>query len=58
MTARSGRPINVAVERWAIEFIDELRDELRVRHRGAAPTLHDGPGPLERLDTAYAFQAP
>ncbi len=35
-------------------FIDELMDELRTRHLDApaAPTV--GPGPLERLDAAFA----
>jgi len=33
-------------------FIDELMDELRVRHLDAPPKPHDGPGPLERLDAA------
>jgi DNA-binding HxlR family transcriptional regulator len=31
-------------------FIEELMDELRVRHLGARPTRHEGPGPFERLD--------
>ena len=31
-------------------------DELRVRHLGAPPTPHDGPGPFERLDAAAAEQ--
>jgi len=35
-------------------FVEELMDELRVRHLGAPPRLHDGPGPFERLDAAYA----
>jgi DNA-binding HxlR family transcriptional regulator len=35
-------------------FIEELMDELRVRHLDAPPKPHDGPGPLERLDAAYA----
>jgi len=30
-------------------FIEELMDELRVRHLGATPKPHDGPGPFERL---------
>ena len=34
-------------------FIEELMDELRVRHLGAAPTERRGPGPLERLSAAY-----
>jgi DNA-binding HxlR family transcriptional regulator len=33
-------------------FIEELMDELRTRHLGAAPKPHDGPGPFERLDAA------
>jgi len=35
-------------------FIDEFMDELRVRHLGASPKPQDGPGPLQRLDAAYA----
>lgn len=35
-------------------FIEELMDELRVRHLDASPKPHSGPGPLERLDAAYA----
>ncbi|WP_051760791.1 winged helix-turn-helix transcriptional regulator [Herbidospora cretacea] len=31
-------------------FVEELMDDLRVRHLGAAPAAHDGPGPFERLD--------
>jgi DNA-binding HxlR family transcriptional regulator len=38
-------------------FIGELMDELRVRHLGAPPKPHDGPGPLERLDAAGAAAA-
>jgi len=38
-------------------FVDELMDELRVRHLGAPPRPHDGPGPFERLDAAYAAAA-
>ena len=34
-------------------FIEELMDELRVRHLGAAPEKRRGPGPLERLSAAY-----
>ncbi|WP_205324909.1 helix-turn-helix domain-containing protein [Glycomyces sp. YM15] len=34
-------------------FIEELMDELRVRHLGAAPVGREGPGPLERLEAAY-----
>jgi len=29
-------------------------DELRVRHLGVPAKPHDGSGPLERLDAAYA----
>jgi DNA-binding HxlR family transcriptional regulator len=36
------------------EFVEQLMDELRVRHLGAAPKAHDGPSPLERLEAAYA----
>lgn len=35
-------------------FIEEFMDELRVRHLGAEPAAHEGPGPLERLGAAYA----
>lgn len=35
-------------------FVDDLMDELRVRHLGAPPRPHDGPGPSERLAAAYA----
>ncbi|MEO5874757.1 MAG: helix-turn-helix domain-containing protein [Streptosporangiaceae bacterium] len=35
-------------------FIAELMDELRVRHLGAPPEPHDGPGPFERLDPTPA----
>lgn len=35
-------------------FIEELMDELRVRHLGTEPPARTGPGPLERLDAAYA----
>ncbi|MEU4219381.1 helix-turn-helix domain-containing protein [Actinoplanes sp. NPDC026623] len=31
-------------------FLEELMDELRVRHLDAAPKSYDGPGPFERLD--------
>ena len=31
-------------------FIEELMEELRVRHLDAAPKPHDGPGAFERLD--------
>ena len=37
-------------------FVEELMDELRVGHLGAPPKPHDGPGPLERLDAAYATE--
>ncbi|GAA2354504.1 transcriptional regulator [Catellatospora methionotrophica] len=33
-------------------FAEELMDELRVRHLGAPPGPHDGPGPFARLDAA------
>ena len=35
-------------------FIEELMDELRVRHLDAPPMPHSGPSPLERLDAASA----
>lgn len=35
-------------------FVAELMDELRVRHLGAEPPGRTGPGPLERLEAAYA----
>ncbi|WP_232327706.1 winged helix-turn-helix transcriptional regulator [Herbidospora yilanensis] len=35
-------------------FVEELMDELRVRHLGAPPKHHDGPGPFERLEAALA----
>ena len=35
-------------------FIEDLMDELRVRHLDAPPRPHDRPGPLERLDAASA----
>ncbi len=35
-------------------FLEELMDELRVRHLGAAPRPQHGPGPRERLGAAYA----
>jgi len=38
-------------------FLEELMDELRVRHLGAPPTPRDGPGPFERLDAARAAAA-
>jgi DNA-binding HxlR family transcriptional regulator len=37
-------------------FIEELMDELRVRHLDVPPKPHDGPGPLERLNAAYAAE--
>jgi DNA-binding HxlR family transcriptional regulator len=33
-------------------FIEELMDELRVRHLDAPPKSYDGPGPFERLESA------
>ena len=33
-------------------FIEELMDELRVRHLGVPPKPYGGPGPFERLDAA------
>jgi len=38
-------------------FIEELMDELRVRHLGAPPKPRDGSGPFERLDAAYVAHA-
>jgi DNA-binding HxlR family transcriptional regulator len=35
-------------------FIEAFMDELRVRHLGVPPKPQDGPGPLERLDAAFA----
>lgn len=35
------------------DFVEELMDELRVRHLGAGPRSSTSPGPLERLDAAY-----
>lgn len=35
-------------------FIEEFMDELRARHLGAERKQHDAPGPLERLNAAYA----
>ncbi|GAB2480591.1 helix-turn-helix domain-containing protein [Streptosporangium sandarakinum] len=35
-------------------FIEELMDELRVRHLDAPPKPHDGPGAFKRLSAAYA----
>lgn len=37
-------------------FIEEFMDELRVRHLGAPPRPRTGPGPLERLDAAFAAE--
>ncbi|MBQ1042190.1 MULTISPECIES: winged helix-turn-helix transcriptional regulator [unclassified Micromonospora] len=37
-------------------FIEELMDELRVRHLDAPPKPHGGPGPLERLNAACAAE--
>jgi len=37
-------------------FIEELMDELRVRHLDAPPKPHDDLGALERLNTAYAAE--
>ncbi len=34
-------------------FIEEFMDELRVRHLGAEPHPHHGPGPLARLAAAH-----
>lgn len=34
-------------------FVEELMDELRVRHLGAEPRARTAPGPVERLDAAY-----
>jgi DNA-binding HxlR family transcriptional regulator len=34
-------------------FIEELMDELRVRHLGATHPRRRGPGPLERLSAAF-----
>lgn len=33
-------------------LLEELMDELRVRHLGAPPRTTDGPGPFERLEAA------
>ncbi len=38
-------------------FIEEFMDELRVRHLGVEPAPRQGPGPLERLQAAYAAAA-
>jgi DNA-binding HxlR family transcriptional regulator len=37
-------------------FIAELMDDLRVRHLDVPPKPHDGLGPLERLNAAYAAE--
>jgi DNA-binding HxlR family transcriptional regulator len=37
-------------------FIEELMDELRVRHLDAPPKPHGGPSPLERLNAAYTAE--
>jgi DNA-binding HxlR family transcriptional regulator len=37
-------------------FIEELMDELRVRHLGTPPKPHDGPGAFDRLSAAYAAE--
>ena len=34
-------------------FIDELMDDLRAQHLGAAPVKREGPGPFERLSAAH-----
>lgn len=36
-------------------FVEELMDELRVRHLDASPSPHDGPGAFERLDASTAI---
>jgi hypothetical protein len=38
-------------------FIEELMEELRVRHLGVPPKPRDGPSPFERLDTFSAAAA-
>ena len=35
------------------DFVEELMDELRVRHLGAGLRSSTSPGSLERLDAAY-----
>jgi DNA-binding HxlR family transcriptional regulator len=35
-------------------FVEQLMDELRVRHLGAPPRPHDGPGAFDRLAAAGA----
>jgi DNA-binding HxlR family transcriptional regulator len=37
-------------------FVEELMDELRVRHLGAPPIPYEGPSPFERLSAAYAAE--
>ena len=39
------------------EFVQELMDELRVRHLGAPPKPHDGPDPFQRLEACHAAAA-
>ena len=34
-------------------FVEEIMDELRVRHLGAPPKLRNGPGALERLEAVH-----
>lgn len=38
-------------------FVEELMDELRVRHLNAPPKAHDDPSPLARLDAAHTAAA-
>ena len=38
-------------------FVEELMDELRVRHLDAPPRPRVGPGPLERLEAAHTAAA-
>ncbi|MFB2596468.1 winged helix-turn-helix transcriptional regulator [Herbiconiux sp. P17] len=40
------------------DFVEEFMSELRVRHLGMTPVPKDGPGPLARLDAAYAAARP
>lgn len=37
-------------------FVEELMDDLRVRHLDAPAKPHDGPSPLERLTAAHAAE--
>ncbi|GAA1852454.1 winged helix-turn-helix transcriptional regulator [Asanoa iriomotensis] len=37
-------------------FVEELMDDLRVRHLDAPPKHPDGSGPFERLNAAYAAE--